>query len=85
MALSLSGERPFTAAAPAHPIRALTRWLAAARKAHDRRAALKALLDLDNSHLRDMGISRRDIHAALQAPAQSGRLLHGARASSARL
>ncbi|ODT76678.1 MAG: hypothetical protein ABS76_30380 [Pelagibacterium sp. SCN 64-44] len=85
MALSLSGERPLAAAAPANPVRALRRWLAEARQARLRRMALKALLDLDNVHLRDMGISRRDIHAALQAPAHSGRLLHGARARSARL
>lgn len=85
MAHSLSGERPFTAAAPSRPLLALRRWLAAAHKAHARRMALKALLDLDDANLRDMGVTRQDILVALTAPARSGHMLHRARARSAQL
>lgn len=76
MAHSLSGERPFTAAAPSHPLPALRRWLAAAHK---------ALLDLDDANLQDMGVTRQDILVALTAPARSGHMLHRARARSAQL
>lgn len=83
MALSLSSERSIAAASSANPIVAFARWIAQAKTARTRRTALIALMELDQSRLEDLGISRRDIEAALASPHQSGRVLHNARARSA--
>lgn len=84
MALSLPGERSLSAASPANPFAAFARWIAKARAARTRRHALTALLELDNARLRDLGISRDDVTAALAAPAHAGRTLNAARSRNAR-
>lgn len=85
MAISLSGERSLAAATP-NPIVALARWIAKANAARTRRNAMKALLDMDQSRLRDLGISRDDVLDAIYArrgARPNG--LHAARARNARL
>ena len=84
MALSLPGERSLAAATPANPFAAFARWIAKARAARSRRAALKALLELDHGRLNDLGISRDDITAALASSGQAGPMLNAARARNAR-
>ena len=85
MALSLPGERSLAAATPANPFVAFTRWIAKAQAARTRRTALSELLELDNTRLSDLGISRDDIAAALAQPTLSGRTLSSARARNARV
>ena len=84
MALSLPGERSLAAATPANPFAAFARWIAKARAARHRRAALTALLELDHARLNDLGISRYDITAALASNGQAGPMLNAARARNAR-
>ena len=84
MALSLPGERSLAAATPANPFAAFARWIAKARAARSRRAALTALLELDHARLNDLGISRDDINAALASNGQAGPMLNAARARNAR-
>jgi uncharacterized protein YjiS (DUF1127 family) len=84
MALSLPGERSLAAATPANPLAAFARWIARARAARSRRAALTALLELDHTRLSDLGISRDDITAALASNGQAGPMLNAARARNAR-
>lgn len=81
MALSLPGERSLAAATPANPFAAFVRWIAKAQAARTRRVALMALLELDHARLSDLGISRDDVLAALNAPASS---LNAARARNTR-
>lgn len=83
MALSLSSERSIAAASSANPFVAFARWIAQTKAARTRRTALIALMELDQSRLDDLGISREDIDAALAAPHQSARVLHNARARNA--
>ncbi|MGV8832393.1 MAG: DUF1127 domain-containing protein [Devosia sp.] len=86
MAISLSGERSL-AAAPTNPVAALARWIAKAKTARTRRNALTALLQLDDTRLADLGISRADIAMAMATANQDGRehVLNAARARNARL
>lgn len=84
MALSLPGERSLAAATPANPLVAFMRWIAKAQAARTRRNALAELLELDNSRLSDLGISREDIAAALAQPTLAGPTLNSARARNAR-
>ena len=68
MALSLPGERSVAAATPVNPFAAVLRWIVRAQAARRRQTALSALLELDDSRLTDLGISRHDIAAALANP-----------------
>ncbi|MET3926464.1 hypothetical protein [Devosia sp. 2618] len=83
MAISLPGERSLAAATPAHPLAAFTRWIAQANAARTRRVALKALLDLDQDRLADLGISRADVALAIQTPHRGATTLNAARARNA--
>ena len=86
MAFSLPGERSVAAASPAHPLAALVRWIAQAKAARARRVALKALLELDDARLYDLGIERQDIAAALATRSRTASVvLNTARARNARL
>ncbi len=85
MALSLFGERSVAAATPLNPIAALGRWIAGVQAGRARRAALGALLELDDARLSDLGISRSDIMGALQQRRGSGLVLNAARARNSRL
>jgi uncharacterized protein YjiS (DUF1127 family) len=86
MALSLPGERSVAAGSHVNPIRALVTWFAQAKADRTRRAALKSLLDLDATRLRDLGITAQDVAEAMAA--RSGRtpgmVLNAARARNAR-
>lgn len=86
MALSLLGERSVAAGSHVNPIRALVTWFAQAKADRTRRAALKSLLDLDATRLRDLGITAQDVAEAMAA--RSGRtpgmVLNAARARNAR-
>lgn len=85
MALSLPGERSVTAATPTTPLRALFAWIAKGIADRQRRTVLTSLLELDSDRLRDLGLSRADIHEAIRA--RSGRastmVLNAARARKA--
>lgn len=70
MAYLLSSERPAAAAVPVNPLRALFRWLGEQRAKQARRSALRSLLDLDNSRLDDLGVSRHDLFEALHDGSQ---------------
>lgn len=83
MALSLSSERSLAAASSANPLVAFARWIAQAKAARTRRTALMSLMELDQSRLDDLGISRRDIEDAMASPNQSARVLDNARARNA--
>ncbi len=86
MALSLPGERSVAAGSHINPIRALVTWFARATAIRRRRTALKSLLDLDATRLRDLGITAQDVAEAMAA--RSGRtpgmVLNAARARNAR-
>jgi len=86
MAISLPGERSLAAATPS-PFAAITRWIALTKAARTRRIALMALLDLDQSRLAGLGITRADVTAALSVRKQAGSasLLNAARARNTRL
>jgi len=86
MALSLPGERSVAAAPPKNPVRALFAWIAKFKADRARRTALTSLLELDSERLRDLGISRADIHEAIKARngRHSGMVLHDARARQSR-
>lgn len=86
MALSLSGERSVAAASHANPVRVLFAWIAKANRIRARRNALKGLLELDESRLRDLGITHMDVAEALyDKPGRSpGMVLNAARARNAR-
>ena len=85
MALSLPGERSLAAASPVQPLVAILRWFAQARAARTRRAGLQDMLELDPSRLRDLGVSRADIEAAMVGTGLSGPTLHAARRRNAQL
>ena len=86
MAFSLPGERSVAAGSHVNPIRALNAWLARAKAARARRTALRSLLELDPTRLRDLGISQSDITEAMRAGngRTPGMVLHTARARNAR-
>jgi uncharacterized protein YjiS (DUF1127 family) len=84
MALSLPGERSIAAASPAHPFRFLAGWYTRLENRRARNAGLKALLTLDATQLRDLGISRADIAEAMRT-GTPGVVLNAARARQARL
>jgi len=67
MALSLPGERSLAAASPTTPLRAFFAWVARINADRARRTALQRLLELDPERLRDLGLSRQDIHQAMAA------------------
>lgn len=67
MALLLAGERPTLASVVTNPVHVLAGLAKRIRAAHKRRSELVALLNMDESRLDDMGISRRDVLAALKA------------------
>jgi uncharacterized protein YjiS (DUF1127 family) len=67
MAYSLAGERPNIAAWPSVLIAAVLRRVARAAKARRQRLALAALLEMDDSRLWDLGISRSDLSRALRS------------------
>jgi uncharacterized protein YjiS (DUF1127 family) len=85
MALSLPGERSVAAAMPTTPLRAFIAFVAKVNADRQRRALLKSLLSMEADRLNDLGISRSDIHDAMQA--RSGRasimVLNTARARQA--
>jgi len=87
MALSLFGERSVAAAMPTTPLRAVFAFFARVNADRTRRNALKSLLALDADRLRDLGLSRTDIHEAMQTrtPRTSAMVLNTARARQARL
>lgn len=86
MALSLPSERSVAAASHANPVRALFAWLASANRIRARHNALKGLLELDQTRLRDLGITHMDVTEALyDKPGRSpGMVLNAARARNAR-
>ena len=55
-------------------------WIAKAQTARSRKATLLSLLELDYARLDDLGISRDDLIKAMAANAQTGPILHAARA-----
>ena len=67
MAYSLSGERPYAAGWPISAVVALARTVTRRVKARRQRAALTALLDLEDHRLWDVGISREDLRRALRS------------------
>ena len=83
MAFLLTGERPRAAAFSLNPVRFFPVWFANARADYARHAALKSLLDLEDFRLDDLGLSRRDILAALHSP-RPGADLAAVRARRAR-
>ncbi|WP_172122577.1 MULTISPECIES: DUF1127 domain-containing protein [unclassified Devosia] len=86
MAHSLFSER-LVAAAPAfpRPLLALRRYLAQAQVARARRHALRALLELEDCRLNDLGISRNDVLEAARTSSRSpGLALSAARARRSR-
>ena len=86
MALSLPGERSVAAATPANPVYALFAFVADRVSRRRKRKAIASLLELDDTRLRDLGVSRSDIFEAIRA--EQGRsaamVLNAARARSAR-
>ena len=86
MALSLPGERSVAAGSHVNPIRALVTWFAQAKADRTRRTALKSLLDLDATRLRDLGITAQDVAEAMVARKgrTPGMVLNAARARNAR-
>ena len=68
MALVLSGERPAAAAASFNPVRWMVAVFAKLHVERTQRVALKTLLELDQYRLDDLGINRRDLFDALEAP-----------------
>ena len=86
MALSLPGERSVAAAMPNTPLRAIFAWIAKGIADRNRRNALRSLLALDADRLRDLGISREDVHLAMRvASGQTpGMVLNAARARQSR-
>lgn len=86
MALSLPGERSVAAAMPTTLLRALFAWFARVNADRTRRTALKRLLELESERLRDLGISRHDIHEAMSARSRrtAAHVLTTARARKAR-
>ena len=86
MALSLPGERSVAAGSHVNPIRALVTWFARATAIRRRRTALKSLLDLDATRLRDLGITAQDVAEAMVARngRTPGMVLNAARARNAR-
>lgn len=85
MALSLPGERSVAAATPTTPLRALFAWIAKVMADRRRRTVLNSLLELDSDRLSDLGLSRADIHDAMQARTgrASAMVLNTARARQA--
>jgi uncharacterized protein YjiS (DUF1127 family) len=76
MALSLGSERSLAAATRTRPFAAFMRWIA---------DGLEALLELDDSRLHDLGISRHDIAQALAHRPRGAMLLNAARARNSSL
>lgn len=84
MALSLSGERSISAAAPFNPFAAFMRGIVRLQAARARRSALKDLLEFDGERLRDLGISRSDVVSAIAGRGLAGGMsLNTARARNA--
>ncbi|SFV36344.1 protein of unknown function [Devosia crocina] len=86
MALSLPGERSLAAATPSTPLHSLFAFWAKVKANRARRIALKRLLELEPERLNDLGISRSDIYAAMEARSgrQAAMVLTSARARSAK-
>ena len=86
MALSLPGERSVAAGSHVTPIRRLFAWIAQVKANRARRTALRGLLDLDTTRLKDLGIERADIAEAMTARngRTPGMVLNAARARNAR-
>lgn len=85
MALSLFGERSVAAATSPRPFAGFVRWIGKAQAARTRQAALSALLELDQSRLSDLGLSREDVLSALaHKDGTAGLGLNAARARNAR-
>ena len=85
MAFSLPGERSLAPALSARPLAAFARWIVQVKAAQTRRAALRAMLDLDCDRLDDLGISRQDIADAMSRRGNGAMTLNTARARNARL
>jgi len=84
MAYLLSGERSNTAAASTTPFKAVANWLRAGAKTRVQRNATRALLQMDEDRLLDLGLTRQDIVDALHGgPSLSARRAERARANSA--
>ncbi len=85
MALSLPGERSVAAGSRLTPIHGFFAWIAQVKANRARRTALRGLLDLDPAQLKDLGIDRSDIAAAIAARngRTPGMVLNAARARSA--
>lgn len=86
MALSLPSERSVAAGSQVNPIRALVTRVTRALANRRRQTALVSLLDLDDAHLRDLGITRLDIAEAMNARKgrTPGMVLNAARARNSR-
>jgi uncharacterized protein YjiS (DUF1127 family) len=69
MAYALSGERSLAAARSLRPLIALFRRLAEAHAAARRRQMLRALMEMDDYRLWDVGIARGDLAHALRSEA----------------
>lgn len=81
----LSSERPALAAAPSSLFAGLANWFAKARLARARRRTYASLLELEDSRLADLGITRTDLFEAMHSQSvRPGLKLAGRRAESAR-
>jgi uncharacterized protein YjiS (DUF1127 family) len=84
MAYLLTSERPAAAAMPFRTSNPLARWFAAFRAARTRKLALAELMDMDESRLRDLGITRQDVLIAVHNRRLSLDTLAAERARNAR-
>jgi uncharacterized protein YjiS (DUF1127 family) len=83
MAHLLTSERP-SAAAISTLFGTVLTWLATAKVNRARRAAYRALLNLDNHRLKDLGIARHDLFEAMERPDRFGTELSFRRARRSR-
>jgi uncharacterized protein YjiS (DUF1127 family) len=82
MALVIASGRPEAATLSFSPVTAILNWIAGAAEARGRRAALKALLAMDESRLNDLGLDRQDIIDAMSGSVSlNARRAHHSRVS----
>ncbi|UJQ95858.1 DUF1127 domain-containing protein [Mariluticola halotolerans] len=83
MAYLLASERSTIAAAPFTPFHAVVTWLRTDAELRARRKAMKALLQMDEDRLLDLGLTRQDIVDSLHGgPSLSARRAERARAGT---
>lgn len=67
MAYSLSSERPLVAAHGSNPVARIGRAFVKTVAARRHRLAMAELLEFDDHQLRDIGVTRHDIFAAIES------------------